>query len=123
MLPFLFLDHFLACLEKRMIFPPSFFLCQNPQPPIVKCPYEERFQKNLHLIKEKFKTLINLEFSSEHVLGCVRYLAAHTEKANQTGSSKKETLKNKIYCFLSALSFYEVDTQSCHRSYVFSQIN
>jgi len=85
--------------------------------------YEQHYQKNLDCIKVKYKNLVSAELSLQKVSECTAYLLAQIPQNEQDMNVKKrfsipEVLRNKIYCFLSALAFYEIDSNLMHYSFV-----
>ena len=84
--------------------------------------YEKHFSKIYDLVKSKYKKQILSTLSLEEVGRCSTYLyetqnQPHKEK-NLEGFSENEAKRRKIYCFLSTLTFFEVDSNKSHELFV-----
>lgn len=81
--------------------------------------YEKRFSKLYDLVKSKYKKQILSTLSLEEVARCSTYL---NEPKNQQeileGGSRSEVKRKKIYCFLTTLTFFEVDSNKSHELFV-----
>ena len=84
--------------------------------------YEKRFSKIYDLVKSKYKKQILSTLSLEEVGLCAKYLCEiqnlSQKQENLEGFSKNDVKRRKIYCFLTILTFFEVDSNKSHELFV-----
>ena len=84
--------------------------------------YEKIFSKIYDLVKSKYKKQILSTLSLEEVGRCSIYLSKTQNQPhgqeNLEKLSRDEVKRSKIYCFLSTLAFFEVDSNKSHELFV-----
>lgn len=107
-----------------LYFPPAyqFFVMSHQFSQMCKLhEYEKKFGKIFDLLKSKYKKQICPILSLEEVSRCSSFLSETQNRVNDGethGFSKCELKRRKLYCFLSTLTFFEVDTQKSHDLFV-----
>ena len=84
--------------------------------------YEKNYGKIFDLLKSKYKKQISPTLSLDEVSRCSSFLFENQKRLNDEemaqGFSKCELKRTKLYCFLSTLTFFEVDSNKSHDLFV-----
>ena len=89
--------------------------------------YQKHYKEIYESMKEKYKKQVSSSLSLEEVGRCSSFLSenqSHAQESSEIYSKDKSELKmNKLYCFLSTLTFFEVDSKKSHEQIVSSLIH
>lgn len=80
--------------------------------------YQQQYRDNLAKIKPRFKAILYPELSFDLICYSVNEIKSKESCSILSSEAKEKIFQSKVYCFLCALAFYELDTRKLHESYV-----